>query len=349
MVDPRARILYLAGAEVREVCAALDPVATVKQALILHALGETTLPDEAYLEWTNGRDEKVRSLSMPGFVGGEFRSVGTKVINSNPHNIGRRVPRADGVTLLFDPDTGRVQCIMEGAYISSIRTASVTTVAAEALSGPAIDTVAVIGAGVLATAHAEVLFPRLRRLRTVRLFDLIPARVEALATRCRGELGSRGVHVEVAPSAEAAIRGAQLVVAVTTTTTGYICADWLVRGAVLVNVSLDDPLPEVVLRADRVFVDDWGLVATDGRRLIGRMYRQGLVVGPDDCGKDQHENARRVDGTLGDVLVRRKPGRHHDGETILFNPFGMAIEDVVVAGQVYHAALARGLGTWLAK
>ena len=89
------------------------------------------------------------------------------------------------------------------------------------------------------------------------------------------------MRLEVAPSAEGAIRPAQLIVPVTTTTTGYIALDWLQPGAILVNVSLDDPLPEVALRADRLFVDDWPLVRADSRRLLGRMYRAGQIEGPD--------------------------------------------------------------------
>ena len=92
----------------------------------------------------------------------------------------------------------------------------------------------------------------------------------------------RGVEFQEATSAEDAIRSSQLIVPVTTTTTGYIQFGWLQPGAILVNISLDDFLPEVVFQADKVIVDSWDLVKNDPRRLIGRMYRAGQIIGPDE-------------------------------------------------------------------
>jgi ornithine cyclodeaminase len=317
-------ILYLSGHDVARAVERVDVVGAVGAALAAHGRGETILPAEAYLEWEHD-GETLRSLCMPG----QIDSVpGVKIINANPANPARGLARASGLTLLFAPGTGRPLCIMEGAQISCSRTAAVTAIAAELLAARPIERLALIGAGSLARSHLRLLPPRLPDLREIRVCDLEPERAKALADD----------RIVVCDSPEQAIRGAELIVTLTTTTTGYIRYDWLQLGALLVNVSLDDPLPEVVLRADKLFVDDWSLIAADEHRLLGRMLRDGVICGPNQTG------GRAVDGELGQLLARSRRGRSHPAEIILVNPFGLAIEDLAVAKLVYEQARGSGLG-----
>ena len=206
---------------------------------------------------------------MPAYIGGSLNNAGKKIINGNIANPSRGLPRASGLTLLFDTTSVRVNCIMEGAYLSSLRTASVTLLSAELFKGQDIEYVALLGAGVLAQAHIEMLVKRLPHLRSISIFDLDRKRIATLKGELATVLQSHEVELLETSTAESAIREAQLIVPVTTTTTGYIQFDWLETGSILVNISIDDPLPEVVFKANKVVVDDWNLVKNDPRRLIG--------------------------------------------------------------------------------
>ncbi len=344
-------ILYLNRKDVESVSASIDGVAVIRDLFKLHGSGQTLLPDEAYLGWTNDRGEQVRSLNMPGYIGGSLNVAGTKIINGNIANPSRGLPRASGLTMIYDKTSVRINCIMEGAYLSSLRTACVTALSADIFKGRDIESVAIIGAGVLAQAHIELLARRLPRLRSIRIFDISRERIAALKAIVEEVLQENRVELQETSSAEEAIAAAQLIVPVTTTTTGYIRFDWLSPGAILVNISLDDPLPEIVLRADKVIVDDWNLVKNDTRRLIGRMYKAGQIIGPNesvDSIKDGQQK-RRIDAQLGEVVIGSKGGRDHLDDIILVNPFGLAIEDVALAAQVYHKALELNIGVWLER
>lgn len=343
------RILYLCRKEVEQVCAEVDSVAVIRDVFALHGSNQTILPDEAYLSWTNERGEQVRNLNMPGYVGGSFQMAGTKIINGNPGNPGRGLPRASGLTLLYDTLSTRILCMMESAYISSLRTASVTALAVELFQGRAIECLAVIGAGVLAQAHIELLVRRLPQLHQILLFDLDSERVKSLQEHIRPALQNRNIIVHATSTAEEAIKAAQLIVPVTTTTEGYISFAWLQPGALLVNVSLDDPKPEVVFGVDKIIVDDWHLVKDDPRRLLGRMYRAGQLIGPDEPGEAIHHERQRVDAQLGEVVLGTKSGRTSADEIILVNPFGLAIEDVALATSIYRKAQELGLGVFLER
>ncbi len=342
-------ILYLCRKEVEQLCEELDSVAVIREVFALHGSGQTILSDEAYLGWTNEANEQVRNLNMPAYVMGSFQMAGTKIINSNPGNPARGYERASGLTLLYDAITTRVRCLMDSAPISSLRTASVTALAVDLLRGKAIEGLAVIGAGVLAQAHISLLTKRLPMLRQIWLFDLDQERAEALQQRLAPILQAREVSLHLAVSAEEAIRQAQLVVPVTTVTQGYIPFAWLQPGTIVVNISLDDVLPDVVFQAIKVVIDDWQLVKSDSRRLLGRMYRDGQVIGPDDSLEGMPANCRKIDAQLGDLALGRKTGREHEDDIILVNPFGLAIEDIACATRVYQQALEHNMGTWLPR
>ena len=350
-IDRSDCILYLNRQDVELACSEIDSVAVVKEMFRMHATGQTILPDEAYLGWTNAYGESVRSLNMPGYLGGSLQCVGTKIINGNINNSLRGLPRASGLTHLFDCVSGRLSCIMEGAYISSLRTASVSLLAAEIFKGREIDCAAFVGAGVQAQAHIELLLKRRAfypNLRQIALFDVAEESAMMLHRALLPRLEALGIDFWIAPTAEEAIRRGQLVVTVTTTTVGYIEYAWLQPGTILLNISLDDPLPEVALRADMVIVDDWALVKHDTKRLLGRMYRAGQILGPDEP-EDSSHSCRRVDAQLGDIITGEKAGRKHIDGIILVNPFGLAIEDIAIASVVYQNAQKRSLGTWLER
>jgi ornithine cyclodeaminase len=314
-----ATLLYLSGGDVATALEHVDVVGAVAAALEAHGRGETILPAEAYLGWEH-EGERLRSLCMPASIDS---APGVKIINANPANPAYGVPRASGLTVLFDPGSGRPLCVMEGARISCLRTAAVTAIATELLAAAPVERLALIGAGALARCHLELLTPRLPRLREIRVYDRERRRATALAA-----------SVNVCDSAEEAIGGAQLVVTVTTTTTPYLRYEWLQPGALLVNVSLDDPLLEVFLRADRLFVDDWNLIADDEHRLLGRLLRDGTIE-------------RRDHNELGRLIANGGSGRSHPADIIVVNPFGLAIEDLAVARRVFEYASASRLGTHL--
>jgi N-[(2S)-2-amino-2-carboxyethyl]-L-glutamate dehydrogenase len=344
------QILYLPRRDVQSACAHIDPVAAVATALEMHALGETVLPAEGYMTWTNACDERVRSLSMPGRIGGRVNAVGAKVINGNLANPTRGLARANGLTLLFDPDSGRIDAVIEGAYLSALRTAAVSALAADLLGPASADTLTVIGSGVLAAAHVELLATRLPGLRRVLLFDLETARSAALRDRFAPAMAEHDIRVVVAADARHAVRSAQVVVTVTTTSTGYITCDWLRPGALVLNVSLDDVCPDVVMRADRLVVDDWTLVTLDEHRLLGRMYREGTVQYPPPApGEPGRPGVRYVDAEIGEIVIGRRESRQREDEIVLVNPFGLSLEDIVLAHQVCHVARELGLGTALER
>lgn len=342
MTEPA--LLLMSEQDVRAAAATVDPVEVVRETLLLHAAGRTTLPAEAYLPWHTASGEAARSLALPGAVWGERPAIGLKLINSSLANPAQGLPRAQGWTFLFDRETARPDAMLAAGWISATRTAAYTVLSFRLLGDPATTRVAVLGCGALAEAHLRLLAAELPAASYL-LHDLDPGRAQALAGGWADRLA-----VSVAGTAREAVAGAGLVVTVTTSTNGYLAWDWLTPGALIAHVSLDDVLGEVITRADLLLVDDWELVAADDRRVLGRMYRSGAVTGPagQRFGSPARSGSpRQVDATLADLLTGRHPGRRRPEEVVLSNPFGMGVLDVALAAAIRDRAKAAGIGTVL--
>jgi ornithine cyclodeaminase/alanine dehydrogenase-like protein (mu-crystallin family) len=195
-------VLFLSSRDVEAISQTMDPVAAVREALILHAAGDAGLPAEAYLAWDAPQGGRARTLNMPGFVGGSIDAVGTKIINGNPHNIELGLPRASGVTLLFDRNTARPICIMDAAFISALRTAAVSLLCLQALHGPKALRIGVSGAGYLALHHILLLANRCKVDR-ISIYDTKQRRAEGL----KEAILSRGIKtpIDIVDSIEALV------------------------------------------------------------------------------------------------------------------------------------------------
>jgi N-[(2S)-2-amino-2-carboxyethyl]-L-glutamate dehydrogenase len=332
------KLLYLNSSDIAKICASIDPLRCVADALRQHAEGAARVGDEGTLRWSPAEGQSARTLNMPGLLA-EPTVVGTKIINANTGNPDNGLPRADGLTLLFDPSTARPSAILQAAEISALRTAAVSTLAALHLqNGPPI-ALALLGAGKIAETHA-ILMAKHLEIDSVLIYDRISERGQALAKKLRA-MDSSFRRIVIA-EAEYAVSKANVVVAATTTTAAYVPYDWIARGTTVINVSLDDIDADAYIKSDLLYVDDWQLITADTQRLLGRLAREGKVSGPGDSAP---ANGRSVTGTIGQLLAGSCPGRDNVEQKVLVNPFGMAIEDLALAQAVYIAAVSRGLGT----
>ncbi|MEQ3552577.1 ornithine cyclodeaminase [Pseudonocardia nematodicida] len=307
----------------------IDLLAVVRDALILHAKGYTTLPREAHMSWTTPAGAPARSLALPGALWGESPAVGLKIMNASLANIDRGIERASGWTFLFDVHTARPVAMLDARWISASRTAAYSLLTVSELGAPNLSKVAILGGGVLGRRHAE-LFREHLEVESLTFYDLN----EEVAANIADVSGG-----DVAPTAESAVRNADVVVCTTTSTQGYIPSEWLAPGSIVAHVSLDDLMPQVFLDADLLVVDDWGLVEQGQGRVLGKMIAQGQIVRPSEAGESSSSTAARpVDCTLGQVLVGQHPGRAAPEDIIISNPFGMGILDVAVADALRRAS-----------
>lgn len=263
---------------------------------------------------------------MPGFLG-QPASLGLKVVSIFPGNHGTGYDSHQGVVMLFDIKHGSPIAIIDASSITAIRTAAVSAVATRALARDDAGDLALLGAGVQAASHLAAM-RAVRTIRRVRVWSRDRARAQRFAD-------ASPVAVEVMPTAQAAVAGADLICTTTAARQPILEGAWLHAGchinAVGASVATARELDTAAVVRARLIVDSReSALAESGDFLIPRA--EGALG-------DDH-----IAGELGDVLLGRVTGRRAGDEVTLFKSLGIAIEDLAAAHYVYRRALETGAG-----
>jgi ornithine cyclodeaminase/alanine dehydrogenase-like protein (mu-crystallin family) len=241
-----------------------------------------------------------------GVMPASGEAMGIKMVTFYPGNV--ELPTHMAVIGLFDPKTGQPLALMDGRYITEMRTAAVSAVATDALATRDAKVLTLLGAGVQAGAHLEVL-RHVRDFEEVRVWNHRPEKAERFAA----EHGIRAMGIQEA------VRDADVVVTATSSREPILKGAWLKRGAHVNAVGASRP--------------DW-------RELDDEVMRNVVIV-------DSYEGARKESGDvilsgatpfaeLGEILNGTK--RVEAGATTIFKSLGMAVEDVAAARLVYEAS-----------
>jgi ornithine cyclodeaminase/thiomorpholine-carboxylate dehydrogenase len=253
-------------------------------------------------------------LCMPAYRPGS--SMGVKMVSVFHGNAGLGVPGHLALMCLFDPDTGASRAIMDGTYITAIRTAGAAALSAKLLARSDAHVLAIIGAGVQGRAHIA-LMPRVRRISDIRVSSLRFEDAQSAAA-----LDPRARAVE---SHEQAVRGADIVALCTTAEQPVVRRAWVTPGAHVTSVGYMPPGTELdpeLLDGGRLFVET----------------RIAFEPPPAGCVELQRRDPQRAT-ELGEILLGQRPGRANDLEVTVYKAMGHAIEDLVAAELVYQAAL----------
>jgi ornithine cyclodeaminase/alanine dehydrogenase-like protein (mu-crystallin family) len=239
-------------------------------------------------------------------------AMGAKLVTLYPGN--RGVPSHHARISLFRVATGEPTASMDGTAITEVRTAAVSAVATDRLARPDASVLAVLGAGVQAASHLEAL-RHVRSFADVRVWS--PSRAGAFAA----EHGIRA-----AGSAEEAVRGADVVVTVTTSREPVLHGEWLEPGAHINAVGAPRPdwreLDDDLLGRSRIFADSRIAAEAESGDV-----RAAIAAG------------NRIEAEIGEVVSGNHPGRRDRDDITLFKSLGMAVEDIVTAEHVRRRAL----------
>jgi ornithine cyclodeaminase/alanine dehydrogenase-like protein (mu-crystallin family) len=244
--------------------------------------------------------------SMPAYAGAQ---LGAKLVTFFPNNEG--VPTHHALVILFRPETGEPLVVMDGRLITEMRTGAVSAVATKSLARPDSAVLAILGSGVQAQSHLEAL-RLVRDFREVRVWS--PRNASAFARRH---------EVQLALSAEEAVRGADVVVVATTSRTPVLRGEWLSPGVHVNAVGASRPdwreLDDQALRKSKLYVESREAAARESGDVIaaGAMFAE-----------------------IGEVIAGTRPGRQSAEEVTLFKSVGVAAEDLASAELVYLETLA---------
>lgn len=232
---------------------------------------------------------------------------------------------------LYSASEARLLAMIEASWLSQLRTGAATAIAARLLARPDAQEVGIIGTGKQARCQLLALLAT-RPLTRVRAFSRDPERRRSFCTAMTKELG---LPVEPAISAQAAVAGAGLVIAVTKSAEPVLKASWLAAGTHVSGVGANaanrrEVDVATVVRAETLVVDDLAQAKIEAAELIDL-----AAAGRLDWG-------RVVE--LGALARGEVPGRKTPEGVTYFKSLGIALEDVALARVIYEKATAQGAG-----
>ncbi len=324
------KVLIANQEQVRALLPMSECIDVMEAALKMLARGETLLPLRTHMWLPNGRD--LMGL-MPGYLQGA-RAMGVKIIAAFPSNEGTEYDSHQGVVLLFDGEHGLLRAIVDATAITAIRTAAVSGAATRLLARPEAGDLAIIGAGTQATSHLAAMHI-VRNLRRVRVFSVPMEGAHKFAER---ESKRHGLTVEVMPTAQEAVTGADLICTVTPSPEPVVKGEWLSPGAHINAVGAFTPktreLDTAAVVRSRLYVD----------RREATLKEAGEFLIPKGEGVIDESH---IVGEVGEALLGKVSGRGSADEITLFKSLGVAIEDIAAADHVFKKAQAAGSGTWV--
>lgn len=310
--------------------------AAVEKGFAVHGRKECVQPSKLNLRKGPAGSKQAEQgliMAMPSYVGGEFDIVGIKwvlAMTENPSKYG--LPRSSALIILNSAETGLPLAIMDGTIVNAVRTGAVTGVGAKYLARPDSEVMALVGAGPQGRMQINGVSYAVPNLKEVRIYDISAERAQALAD----EVNATGkLKATVAPSAEAAVVGADIVVTATITTTPYLKREWLKPGVFYGDIASSDAELGVYASSDKLYTDDWEQIKFHGAGTLVKGLKNGEI------------DESVVSGNLGEVVIGQKPGREPGDDLCIFKHIGMSVTDLPAAWCIYQSAKEMGLGTEL--
>jgi ornithine cyclodeaminase/alanine dehydrogenase len=325
-------VLFLTRKDVESVLTMKDAIDAVEDGFREHGLGAVNMPLRTVIRVAKHNGSV---LFMPASIEG-MGALGVKVVsvysdNPSKHNL----PTTQGIVLLNDPENGSALAVMDGTYLTAMRTGAASAVATKYLAKKDAKTVGIIGTGVQGRTQIRGI-AEVRDVQKVRAFDVVPERCSSFCEEIRKELEVDAMPVS---SPELAVKGSEIVATSSTSKTPVLIGDWLDKGAHVNAIGSHTPdareLDASAVKRAKLIVDSREVALREAGDIMIPIS-QGIIP------------AEHIYAELGEIVTGKKAGREGLSEITIFKSQGLAIQDVSTANKIYRLAKMRGVGKELA-
>ncbi len=325
-------IKVLKNKDMKQVFSMKDAIQADKDALELYSAGLSEVPLRINLDIP---EHEGQSLYMPGYVGGAH-ALGVKIVSVYPKNIEKGLTSVPATMVLINSETGEVSSIMDGTYLTRIRTGAVAGAATDILARKDSKVFALFGTGGQAESQLEAVLT-VRPIQLVKVFDISHDRAKDFAQRMQKEFGEKfSVNIIAAETSDEAIVDADIITSVTTSTRPTFNGELVKKGVHINGIGAYTPVMQeideyTITNAEKVYVDT----------RSGALNESGNFIIPIQKGIYSED---RVTGELGEIILKKVSGRETQEETTVFITTGSGVLDVVTAERIYENAVKQKIG-----
>lgn len=321
-------ILVLNEKDMRKVMDMKSAIEAVKTAAVSYSTGNAEIPLRAKL---NVKKYNGNSLYMYGYVK-DCDALGVKLVSVYPDNPKLGVEACPATMILEDAKTGNVSAIMDGTYLTQLRTGALSGAATELLSRKNSKIFALIGTGGQALAQLEAILA-VRDIEEVRVYSRNIENVKKFIERVK--VGKKQSFI-ACTSADEAIDNADIITAVTVSKEPVFDGKKVKKGCHINGVGSYTPdmseIDEYIVCNSKVIIVDTmdGTINETGDFL--KPMKKGLF------------NKDMIAGELGDLVAGKCKNRESDDDITFFETTGSAVFDLVTAEKLREMAVYKKLG-----
>jgi ornithine cyclodeaminase len=324
------RMLILGREDIARSITMPEAIAAVENAFEAYANGHTMTPLRIAMSTP---DQAGHFLTMPSLVDpeGQAAALSIKVYAEFARNPEKGLPLGHAYCLLIDPTDGHLLALLEGMYVTGIRTGAASAVAAKHLARKDARKLGLIGTGFQSFFQAWGL-SHVRPVEQLVVYDRSVASMQAFAEKAERELH---LGVDCAGSPDEVAASSDILVTATNARRPVFDGTKLRDGTTVIAIGSFHPdereVDSATVVRSTIYVDSYeGALAEAGDLLI-----------PMEQGEISRDSIR---GELGELVTGRVRGRQSDDEVVFFKAVGLAIEDTAVAATIYEQAVNKQEG-----
>ncbi|MEM3386047.1 MAG: hypothetical protein QXN08_00030 [Nitrososphaerales archaeon] len=320
-------MLILTQSELKQILEMKDVINAVKEAFLELAHLGAKSPKRTLLEVPeyNGT-----MLFMPAYLQ-RMKSLSLKIVGFYPNNPSKGLETISSILCFIDPESGLPLAIIDGKYLTAMRTAAMTALAADYLARRTIDSIGVVGAGVQAEFQLKGVLT-VRPAKRVYVHDLIPERSRRFAERIKEETG---LTTSTLNSADEVASTSDILIVATTSKQPVFDGERLSKGVHIASIGWVGPegreLDTTTVKRSKIVVDT----------LEGALSESGDIIIPI---KEGAIDERHIWCELKDLISGSKKGRESEEEITLWKSVGVGVADAAAAKLAYNKAQEKQMG-----
>lgn len=325
-------MLLLSKEDIKKVFSMKEAVEADKEAFRLLVEGKCDAPLRTSISAPKANGT---FLFMPAYVD-EMDAAAVKIVNVFGDNPKKGLPGTIGQVLLIDGSTGEVISVLDGTYVTQIRTGAASGAAFDLLANKDCKIGAIIGTGSQAACQLEAMLA-VRDLEEVRVCARNFEHTKSFVAKMQEEMKAYGAKIVAVETSDEAICDADLIITATPSTTPVFDASKVKKGATISCVGGYQPQmqeldPAIFERFSKLYFDSESAVLSEAGDILIPLEK-GMLT------KEQFT------GDLGDVVRGTVVGRENEEEIIVFKSVGVATQDLVAAKKIYEKAKEAHVGT----
>ncbi|MBD3223420.1 MAG: hypothetical protein GF313_01720 [Caldithrix sp.] len=277
----------------------------------------------------NTRDQSLTFLLKPAFIDDHDKS-GIKILTQKNWNSIPGMPTILGIVLLIDNVTGEILSIMDGEFITALRTGAASGLATKLLSREDSHKAALFGGGRQGRTQVEAI-DAVRKLDKIWIFDKSRQQAETFIKEMKDKI-SAPMQIADDPSI---LKEVDIVCTATNSDRPLFYKKHIRKGTHINAVGSFKPdmqeLDPQLIRASRIYLDDRENVLNESGDFIRAI-------------KDTRMNNPNIIGEIGECVLKSIPRRTSANDITLFKSVGSAIQDLVVASRIYDKSMTAPFG-----